>query len=65
MALMMFFNKSVVWDDGSAAFYSELKSLYLIIRITEAADTHLVIRAKRLCVNLFLTTRTKTLRLET
>lgn len=31
-----------------AAFYSELKSLYLIIKITSTADTLSAIQAKRL-----------------
>lgn len=53
-----------------AAFYSELESLYLIIKITETADTLLAIQAKRFCTNLFLTTEQEqkpeeNLRLET
>lgn len=36
-----------------AAFYTELKSLYLIIKITKTADALLAIQAKRF--NVFLT----------
>lgn len=53
-----------------AAFYSELESLYLIIKITETADTLSATQAKCFCTHLFLTTEQgqkpdENLRLET